>query len=74
MFYSGYARLDCVIDKSNSRNKISRDGGVAIFKALARHPNISTLILSKCSIQDEGAYAVNEFLLVNASLKKYLIF
>ncbi|KAJ1564636.1 Leucine-rich repeat-containing protein 34 [Nowakowskiella sp. JEL0078] len=50
-------------------NKISRDGGVAIFRALNSHPTIVNLDLSYCSVQDEGAEAVRDMLLWNSVLE-----
>jgi Ran GTPase-activating protein (RanGAP) involved in mRNA processing and transport len=45
-----------------SRNRISRDGGVALCKALKGSLSIRVLNLNFCAVQDEGAFAFAEFL------------
>ncbi|KAJ3039897.1 hypothetical protein HDV00_011680 [Rhizophlyctis rosea] len=52
-----------------SCNRITRDGGVALFRAIHKHPSLITLKLSCCSVQDEGAEAAAEMLLNNFNLK-----
>ncbi|KAJ3320598.1 hypothetical protein HDV06_005116 [Boothiomyces sp. JEL0866] len=53
-----------------SGNRITRDGGVALCKALAFHQSINNLKLSCCAIQNEGAEAVAQLLLTNTKLKE----
>lgn len=48
-----------------SSNKLTRDGCVALCSALHYHPSLKSLRLSHCTVQDEGADAVKELLLVN---------
>ncbi|KAJ3069852.1 Leucine-rich repeat-containing protein 34 [Podochytrium sp. JEL0797] len=52
-----------------SCNKITRDGGVALFQALYKQSFLVHLNLSCCAIQDEGAEAVNVMLLHNRTLQ-----
>jgi Ran GTPase-activating protein (RanGAP) involved in mRNA processing and transport len=54
-----------------SCNKIGRDGGVAIFKALHNNTSLKSLKLGCCSILDEGAEAAGEMLSYNRDLQKY---
>jgi hypothetical protein len=53
-----------------SCNKIGRDGGVAIFKALHQNQSIKSLKLGCCQILDEGAEAAGEMLVKNQVLQK----
>ncbi|ORX55293.1 RNI-like protein, partial [Piromyces finnis] len=46
-------------------NKLTRDGCVALCAALQKHNSLKSLRLSHCTVQDEGADAVKELLLVN---------
>jgi len=48
-----------------SSNKLTRDGCVALCSALHYHHSLKSLRLSHCTIQDEGANAVKELLLIN---------
>ncbi|KAJ3050490.1 hypothetical protein HK097_008553 [Rhizophlyctis rosea] len=52
-----------------SCNRISRDGGVAIFKSIHKHPSLAILKLSNCAVQDEGAEAAAEMIGNNFTLK-----
>lgn len=53
-----------------SCNKISRDGAVAICRALHKHQSIKTLKLSCCNILDEGAEAIGLMLANNDDINK----
>ncbi|OUM64447.1 hypothetical protein PIROE2DRAFT_8752 [Piromyces sp. E2] len=48
-----------------SSNKLTRDGCVALCAALQYHRSLKSLRLSHCTVQDEGADAIKELLLVN---------
>ena len=52
-----------------SCNKISRDGGVALCKALNNHASLNNLKLSCCAIQDEGAEGIAKLLEVNRKIR-----
>ncbi|KAJ3140741.1 hypothetical protein HDU90_008045 [Geranomyces variabilis] len=56
-----------------SANTITRDGSVILFKALHTHPSLTTLKLSSCQIQDEGAEAVALMLSNNYTLSTLYI-
>ncbi|ORX87801.1 RNI-like protein [Anaeromyces robustus] len=48
-----------------SSNKLTRDGCVALCSALHYHHSLKSLRLSHCTVQDEGANAIKELLLIN---------
>ncbi|KAI8820968.1 uncharacterized protein EV422DRAFT_47627 [Fimicolochytrium jonesii] len=52
-----------------SSNNITRDGGVALFRAMHSHPALVVVKLSSCSIKDEGADAVASMLENNYALQ-----
>jgi Ran GTPase-activating protein (RanGAP) involved in mRNA processing and transport len=52
-------------------NRIGRDGGVALFKALSSNFLLQVLNLSCNALQDEGAEAMAQLLSKNASLEEY---
>ncbi|KAI8904032.1 hypothetical protein EDD86DRAFT_213758 [Gorgonomyces haynaldii] len=52
-----------------SCNKITRDGGAALCKALESHAALNNLKLSCCSLQDEGAEAISHLLQVNRKIR-----
>lgn len=55
-----------------TRNRITRDGGVALCYALRSHKSLNYLKLSCCAIQDEGAEAIAQLLGTNRKLKEYI--
>jgi hypothetical protein len=51
-------------------NKLRRDGGIALARALWEHPTIESLDLSHNQIHNEGAIAFRDLLLRNNKLHR----
>lgn len=51
-------------------NRIGQDGGVAIFNALISNKYMRRVNLNHCSVQEAGAKALHQLLIINNSLKQ----
>lgn len=61
-----------IVELDLGSNRIGQDGGRYLFMALHSNTTMKVLKLSHCNVQDQGAKAAQNMLLVNTTLKKYV--